>query len=195
MTKEPFPPTITAAPLAGLAPLDVHALYKLRVDVFVHEQATPYAEIDNTDAQPSTIHLLAWDSPAQEQAQAHTQAPTQDPTPRLLGTARLFPATIPNPEAANTRGTADTSDSPTLDVVQFGRFALAPAARGTGLGPQLIDAALQFAATARPDTPVYLEAQSPLTGYYGRFGFSVCGEPFDEDSTLHTPMIKRATTD
>lgn len=125
----------------------------------------------------------------------HTQAPTQDPTPRLLGTARLFPATIPNPEAANTRGTADTSDSPTLDVVQFGRFALAPAARGTGLGPQLIDAALQFAATARPDTPVYLEAQSPLTGYYGRFGFSVCGEPFDEDGTLHTPMIKRATTD
>lgn len=185
VTRNSSHPTITAAPLAALAPLDVHALYKLRVDVFVHEQATPYAEIDDTDAQPSTIHLLAWEDTGQ----------TQDPTPRLLGTARLFPATIPDPEAANTRGTAESSDSPTLDVVQFGRFALLPEARGTGLGPQLIDAALQFAATARPGTPVYLEAQSPLTGYYGRFGFSVCGEPFDEDGTPHTPMIKRAAAE
>lgn len=192
MTKESFQPTITAAPLAALAPLDVHALYKLRVDVFVHEQATPYAEIDDTDAQPSTIHLLAWDGPAQKQAQAQTQAPTQDPTPRLLGTARLFPATIPDPDAAKH---GEPADAPTLEIVQFGRFALDPAARGTGLGPQLIDAALQFAATARPGAPVYLEAQSPLTGYYGRFGFSVCGEPFDEDGTPHTPMIKRAAAE
>lgn len=192
MTRNSSHPTITAAPLAALAPQDVHALYKLRVDVFVHEQATPYAEIDDTDAQPSTIHLLAWDSPAQEPAQAQTPAPTQDPTPRLLGTARLFPATIPDPEAADTSDAGHTADSPTLEVVQFGRFALAPATRATGLGPQLVDAALQFAATARPGAPVYLEAQSPLTGYYGRFGFSVCGEPFDEDGTPHTPMIKRA---
>lgn len=190
VTKESFNPTITAAPLAALAPLDVHALYKLRVDVFVREQATPYAEIDDTDAQPSTIHLLAWDSPAAEQERAQAQEQTQDPTSRLLGTARLFPATIPDPDAAKQ---GEPADAPTIEVVQFGRFALDPAARGTGLGRQLIDAALQFAATARPGTPVYLETQSPLTGYYGRFGFSVCGEPFDEDGTPHTPMIKRAT--
>lgn len=53
-------PRIVATPLFGLGPLDVHALYKLRVDVFVYEQECPYAEIDHVDAHPDTIHLLAW---------------------------------------------------------------------------------------------------------------------------------------
>lgn len=40
--------------------LDVHVLYqllKLRVDVFVVEQACPYPELDNKDTLPSTRHL------------------------------------------------------------------------------------------------------------------------------------------
>ena len=45
-----MPHFISAAPLGQLAALDVHQLYKLRVDVFVHEQRCPYAEIDATDA-------------------------------------------------------------------------------------------------------------------------------------------------
>ena len=71
-----MPHIITAAPLGQLAALDVHQLYKLRVDVFVHEQRCPYAEIDATDADPQTVHLLAWDTDSHE----------------LLGTARVFPA-------------------------------------------------------------------------------------------------------
>ena len=51
---------VVASPLAGLGPLDVHALYKLRVDVFVAEQDCPYAEIDEVDADAGTTHLLAW---------------------------------------------------------------------------------------------------------------------------------------
>src|SRR5699024_8165775 len=50
---------VSASPLAQMGPLDVHALYKLRVDVFVAEQDCPYAEIDETDADPGTTHLLA----------------------------------------------------------------------------------------------------------------------------------------
>ncbi len=53
--------TLTAAPITHMNPLDVHALYKLRVDVFVHEQQCPYAEIDDTDALDSTGHILAFD--------------------------------------------------------------------------------------------------------------------------------------
>ncbi|MDO5511703.1 GNAT family N-acetyltransferase [Corynebacterium sp.] len=64
---------LTAGPLAELRPLQVHQLYKLRVDVFVHEQQCPYAEIDDTDAAPTTIHICAWSGE------------------ELLGTARLFP--------------------------------------------------------------------------------------------------------
>lgn len=69
-----MPHFISAAPLGQLAALDVHQLYKLRVDVFVHEQRCPYAEIDATDADPQTVHLLAWDTDSHE----------------LLGTARVF---------------------------------------------------------------------------------------------------------
>ena len=50
---------VVASTLAELGPLDVHALYKLRVDVFVAEQDCPYAEIDDVDADPGTTHLLA----------------------------------------------------------------------------------------------------------------------------------------
>ncbi|MDO5076811.1 GNAT family N-acetyltransferase [Corynebacterium sp.] len=60
--------------LTQLSALEVHKLYKLRVDVFVHEQRTPYAEIDDIDAAPTTFHMQAWD------AQKH-----------LLATARLYP--------------------------------------------------------------------------------------------------------
>lgn len=69
-------PIFAVSPLTELSALEVHKLYKLRVDIFVHEQQCPYAEIDDIDAAPRTLHVLAWD---------HDRA--------LLGTARLFPAT------------------------------------------------------------------------------------------------------
>lgn len=67
---------IIASTLSGLGPLDVHALYRLRVDVFVAEQDCPYAEIDDLDADPGTTHLLA-------------RAPGQGPT-ELAATLRVY---------------------------------------------------------------------------------------------------------
>ena len=63
--------------LSELSPLEVHQLYKLRVDIFVHEQKTPYAEIDDVDALSSTFHVLAWSNNRDGR--------------QLVGTARLFP--------------------------------------------------------------------------------------------------------
>ncbi|WP_018297261.1 GNAT family N-acetyltransferase [Corynebacterium lubricantis] len=50
---------ISAVRLIDLSALEVHQLYKLRVDVFVHEQKTPYAEIDDADAEQDTWHIIA----------------------------------------------------------------------------------------------------------------------------------------
>jgi ElaA protein len=54
--------------VAAFGELDVATLYallKLRVDVFVVEQACPYPELDGRDAEPGTRHLwLAGDSGA-----------------------------------------------------------------------------------------------------------------------------------
>lgn len=65
---------LSTSRLLDLSALEVHKLYKLRVDVFVAEQNTPYAEIDHTDAEQSTWHILAWNDG------------------ELVGTARIFPS-------------------------------------------------------------------------------------------------------
>ena len=39
---------VAASSLARMGPLDVHALYKLRVDVFVAEQDCPYRSEEHT---------------------------------------------------------------------------------------------------------------------------------------------------
>ena len=161
-----MPHIISAAPLGQLAALDVHQLYKLRVDVFVHEQRCPYAEIDATDADPQTVHLLAWDADTHE----------------LLGTARVFPA-APADDAALSDATG----------AQIGRFALAPAARGTGLGRELLQAAIDLGERMHPGKPLYLEAQAGLVDYYASFGFTPTGEPFDDEGVPHQPMLRPAS--
>ena len=161
-----MPHIISAAPLGQLAALDVHQLYKLRVDVFVHEQRCPYAEIDATDADPQTVHLLAWDADTHE----------------LLGTARVFPA-APADDAA----LADATGA------QIGRFALAPAARGTGLGRELLQAAIDLGERMHPGKPLYLEAQAGLVDYYAGFGFTPVGELFDDEGVPHQPMLRPAS--
>jgi ElaA protein len=70
------------------------------------------------------------------------------------------------------------------DHARIGRVVLAPAARGRGLADPLMRAAL----AAIGDRPVVLDAQSPLAGWYGSFGFEVTGEEFLDDGIPHLPM-------
>ena len=52
---------ISLKSLHEMTPLEVHQLYKLRVDVFVAEQNCPFNEIDDQDANPETRHILAFE--------------------------------------------------------------------------------------------------------------------------------------
>jgi ElaA protein len=45
------------APFAELTPFEVYGLCRLRVDVFVVEQACPYPELDGRDLEPDTVHV------------------------------------------------------------------------------------------------------------------------------------------
>lgn len=154
--------------LNELSPMEVHRLYKLRVDVFVNEQKCPYAEIDDIDATPSTLHTLAWSADPEERH-------------HLLGTARLYPDQIGG-----------------KPVSHLGRLTLLPEARGTGLGHDLMFNVLRLALERFGTQDVYLTAQTPLVGYYEGYGFTVAGEEFDDEGVPHTPMIltgnKLATT-
>ncbi|MFP5347241.1 MAG: GNAT family N-acetyltransferase [Actinomycetes bacterium] len=51
------PSTICVAGWADLDPLTLHDILRLRVDVFVVEQACPYPEIDGRDVEPATEHV------------------------------------------------------------------------------------------------------------------------------------------
>jgi ElaA protein len=57
MTDDPVPLRLRRARFAELTPFEVYALCRLRVDVFVVEQACPYPELDGRDVEPETVHL------------------------------------------------------------------------------------------------------------------------------------------
>ncbi|MFC8598894.1 GNAT family N-acetyltransferase [Isoptericola sp. NPDC057191] len=77
------------------------------------------------------------------------------------------------------------------DVQRIGRVVCHPDARGTGASGVLMRAALDVATTTAPHADVVLGAQSPLTGWYGTFGFEPDGPEYLEDEIPHTPMRLR----
>lgn len=161
--------------LQELSSLEVHKLYKLRVDVFVHEQQTPYPEIDDVDAAATTRHILMW--------QRH-----EDSTSVLDGCARLVPTTTSGVAAA-TGSTLKLDDAP---LSQLGRLAVSKKFRGTGLSDEVMNNALRLAYEQFPDQDVILTAQVPLQEFYEGFGFAVCGTEYDDSGTAHLPMILKA---
>ncbi|WP_159795941.1 GNAT family N-acetyltransferase [Puerhibacterium puerhi] len=74
---------------------------------------------------------------------------------------------------------------------RIGRVVCHPAVRGTGASHVLMTAALDAVRDADGGRDVVLDAQSPLTGFYGRFGFVPDGPEFLEDGIPHTPMRLR----
>ena len=77
-------------------------------------------------------------------------------------------------------------------ALRVGRVATAPAARSRGVASDLMRAALDRCAEVDPSAPVVLDAQAHLASWYGRFGFVVDGDPFDEDGIPHVPMRRVA---
>lgn len=76
--------------------------------------------------------------------------------------------------------------------VVIGRVVIAEAARGTGLGHQLMERALEDCQRRWPGLPVYLSAQAHLQNYYGRYGFVPVTEVYLEDDIPHVGMRKAA---
>lgn len=73
----------------------------------------------------------------------------------------------------------------------IGRVITAPAARGTGLGHELMRRAKDEVARLWPGQPVYLGAQARLRGYYAGHGFVPVTEEYIEDGIPHVGMLLR----
>ncbi|MBL0044749.1 MAG: GNAT family N-acetyltransferase [Flavobacteriales bacterium] len=77
------PPAITWSLKAfdALTPLEMHELFRLRVDVFVVEQKCPYPEIDGQD--PLAMHLLGFDPHGSLIAYARILPPKKNELPHI----------------------------------------------------------------------------------------------------------------
>jgi ElaA protein len=70
----------------------------------------------------------------------------------------------------------------------LGRVVVAPIARGTGLGRELMRRGLE----AVGPVAVRIAAQAYLERFYNELGFRRAGEPYDEDGISHVDMIRPA---
>ena len=75
----------------------------------------------------------------------------------------------------------------------IGRVLTLGAARGTGLGRELVREALARAGALYPGRAIRIGAQQHLSDFYGAFGFETASEPYDEDGIVHVEMVRPAT--
>jgi ElaA protein len=72
----------------------------------------------------------------------------------------------------------------------IGRVITTAAARGTGLGRELVRRAVMHCSQAFPGHGIRISAQTRLERFYGEFGFVAVGAPYLEDGIPHTEMLR-----
>jgi ElaA protein len=149
-----------------LRPWELARLLRARQEVFVLEQQCLYLDADGVDEHAH--HLSAWaldpDNPA-----SRTRAGMQVP----LALARLVAPGVKYAEAS------------------IGRVITTGAARGTGLGRELMRRALAACRHLHPGVAVRISAQSRLEAFYASMGFTIESERYLEDGIPHTEMLWR----
>lgn len=72
----------------------------------------------------------------------------------------------------------------------IGRVLTAQAARGTGLGRELMHRSIDTAARSFPGRPLRISAQQYLERFYSELGFETVSEPYPEDGIPHVEMFR-----
>lgn len=72
----------------------------------------------------------------------------------------------------------------------MGRVITTDAARGTGLGRELVQRMLALSAALYPGLGIRISAQSRLKRFYGEVGFEAIGEDYLEDGIPHIEMLR-----
>lgn len=157
-----------AAHLAEMHPVTLYQLLRLRCDVFVVEQHCPYPELDGRDLEAGSLMVWATHSNGEDLSADAAGEATDDEVVAVLRILR--------DEAA----------------LRIGRVAVHPSLRGSGLATRFFEFALTTCRTIAPELPIVLDAQEPLTEWYGRFGFVPAGASFVEDGIPHVPMRREA---
>ena len=73
----------------------------------------------------------------------------------------------------------------------MGRVITIAAARGTGLGRELVKRVLALSDALHPGLGIRISAQSRLRRFYSELGFEAIGEDYMEDGIPHIEMLRR----
>ena len=71
----------------------------------------------------------------------------------------------------------------------FGRVLTTRAARGCGLGRQVVEQCILKCTEEYAGMTIRISAQTYLTRFYESFGFESVGQPYDEDGIEHIDMV------
>lgn len=77
----------------------------------------------------------------------------------------------------------------------IGRILTSAAARGSGLGRELVRRAIAHCEQAFPGCGIRISAQSRLVAFYVEVGFLPIGDPYLEDGIPHTEMLRPGPVD
>ncbi|MBD1397112.1 GNAT family N-acetyltransferase [Pontibacter sp. JH31] len=92
----------------------------------------------------------------------------------LVATARLVPTGVSYP-----------------DMMSIGRIVTSQLVRGTGVGKELVEMAIQECYRLFGQTNIRIGAQLYAKKFYERFGFEQSSEVYDEDGIDHIKMVKQ----
>ena len=79
-----------------------------------------------------------------------------------------------------------------FDMTSIGRVITKQDVRGTGLGKEMIQLAINTIEKEWPGSEIFIQAQEYLKDFYGSFGFKQVSEPYIYDSLLHLDMLYKA---
>ena len=74
--------------------------------------------------------------------------------------------------------------------MSIGRVLSTTAARGTGIGRELLVEGIARAERLYPGHRIRIGAQQYLEAFYASFGFKTVSEPYDEDGIMHVEMLR-----
>jgi ElaA protein len=74
--------------------------------------------------------------------------------------------------------------------MSLGRVLTAQAARGAGIGRELVAQGIAHAERQHPGHRIRIGAQQHLESFYASFGFLTISSPYDEDGIMHIDMLR-----
>ncbi len=79
-----------------------------------------------------------------------------------------------------------------FDMASIGRVITNQEVRGTGLGKEMVQLAINTIEKEWPGSEIFIQAQGYLEDFYGSFGFKQVSERYIYDSLPHLDMLYKA---